>query len=132
MRDMRTRAGKCVRCGVEPPVGTSQCCPKCNLYIKNKASLENAKFKKIIFEFFDNKCSCCSETEPMFLTVDHINNDGHIARKVDKTGGSNFYRVLAKSIEAGNIPPDLQLLCRNCNWGKHVNGGVCPHLGRYM
>lgn len=125
------KAGKCSRCGNEPPTGKSKFCPKCHLYCKTKGSLENARFKSIIFSHFGSKCICCGELEPAFLTIDHINNDGHIARKLE-TSGSNFYRKLAKSIEDGNAPMDLQLLCRNCNWGKHVNCGICPHLGKYL
>jgi hypothetical protein len=26
-----------------------------------------------------------------------------------------------------NYPDDFQILCANCNWGKQLNGGVCPH-----
>lgn len=21
-------------------------------------------------------------------------------------------------------------MCMNCNWGKYLNGGICPHKGR--
>ena len=70
---------------------------------------------------------CCGEVEPKFLSLDHINNDGWVDRKFDKSGGSNFYRKVARLIVEGKAPADLQILCRNCNWGKHVNGGVCPH-----
>lgn len=66
----------------------------------------------------------------MFLTIDHVNNDGNVQRKSDKTGGTNFYRLTAHKILDGNAPNDLQILCRNCNWGKHVNGGICPHMNK--
>lgn len=122
----------CNYCHKEPAVGTSKGCPACNLKNRTYNALATAKFKKIIFNHFGDKCACCGETEPAFLTVDHINNDGHIARKKDGTGGSNFYRKLANAILEGKCPNDLQLLCRNCNWGKHVNGGICPHVGRYV
>lgn len=91
-----------------------------------------AKNKKIIFDHFGSKCACCGEAEVAFLTLDHINNDGHIQRKNDPNGGVNFYRRVAKLVLAGNPPKDLQILCRNCNWGKHSNGGVCPHLSKYL
>lgn len=75
-----------------------------------------------IFSHYGNKCQCCGETEPLFLTVDHINNDGAEARK---TQGQSyqFYRWIRKN----EYPKDLQLLCRNCNWGKYANDGICPH-----
>lgn len=73
-------------------------------------------------------CACCGETEPMFLTIDHINNDGanHRRELKDKigNGGASFFTWL----KANKFPKGFQVLCRNCNWGKHANGGVCPHI----
>lgn len=68
------------------------------------------------------KCACCGETEPRFLTIDHIENDGHIQRKVHRTG-SCFYRWLRKN----GYPKGFQVLCMNCNFGKAMNKGICPH-----
>jgi len=68
------------------------------------------------------KCNCCGETELKFLTVDHINNDGAAHRKI--TGiGNNFFLWLRKN----NFPSGFQILCFNCNCGKNVNKGICPH-----
>ena len=71
------------------------------------------------------KCACCDETEPLFLTLDHIDNDGNAFRK--KHGfhhhGSKFYKWLRDN----NYPPGYQVLCSNCNHGKHRNKGICPH-----
>jgi hypothetical protein len=32
-----------------------------------------------------------------------------------------------KSIIRNGYPPDFEILCFNCNCGKAVNGGICPH-----
>ncbi len=87
--------------------------------------LYREKFKVQIFEAYGNKCACCGETEPLFLTIDHVNNDGHLARKykLHPTDTLNFYRWLVKN----NYPKDFQILCMNCNFGKARNNGVCPH-----
>jgi hypothetical protein len=70
------------------------------------------------------RCACCGETEPMFLTIDHIENDGNVQRReIGSKGGSHFFTWLRQQ----KYPPGFQVLCRNCNWGKHANGGVCPH-----
>ena len=49
-----------------------------------KASSKKKK-DKIKDEFFavygGYRCNCCGETERMFLTLDHINNDGGNFRK---------------------------------------------------
>ena len=76
--------------------------------------------KKIVFEHYGNVCSCCGETEIMFLTIDHVNNDGNKDRRIN---GTHIYKRIIKE----GFPSHFQILCRNCNWGKHVNGGTCPH-----
>lgn len=66
-------------------------------------------------------CACCGESDPIFLTIDHVNNDGNAHRKeIGK-------RVIYYWLKDHNYPPGFQILCWNCNRAKHYNGGVCPH-----
>ena len=85
-------------------------------------------------EAYGGKCSCCGETRILFLTIDHVNNDGATERRglgdgpsaKSKKGraGINFYRHLKKA----GFPQDrYRLLCFNCNCGRARNDGVCPH-----
>lgn len=86
----------------------------------------NAILREQVFAAYGGyKCSCCGETEPMFLSIDHVNNDGAEMRKngVHSRGGSPFYQWLRKN----GFPDGFQVLCMNCNVGKHRNGGICPH-----
>ena len=79
-----------------------------------------------VFEAYGGyKCNCCGENEPMFLSIDHVDNNGAIERKLGKYCGSGtgFYQWLRKN----KFPLGYQVLCMNCNTGKHKNGGVCPH-----
>jgi hypothetical protein len=71
------------------------------------------------------RCSCCGEVERMFLSIDHIANNGATERKSGAYRGSGtaFYAWLRKQ----GFPPGYQVLCMNCQVGKHKNGGVCPH-----
>lgn len=71
------------------------------------------------------KCACCGENEKLFLSIDHIHNNGAEQRKNGEYGrsGTSFYQWLRKN----NFPDGFQVLCMNCNMGKHRNGGVCPH-----
>ena len=71
------------------------------------------------------KCNCCGESEQLFLSIDHIDNNGAEERRSGKYGGSGtgFYQWLRKS----GFPSGYQVLCMNCQVGKHKNGGVCPH-----
>lgn len=65
-------------------------------------------------------CACCGETEPRFLQIDHLNNDGAAHRKEIKI-------QLASWLKQQGYPDGFQVLCANCNFAKHTNGGTCPH-----
>lgn len=78
------------------------------------------KCKKLVFEHYGKKCVCCGEECQTFLTIDHINGCGRIHRKKI---GEKINIWLYKN----NFPEGFQTLCFNCNWGKHINGGICPH-----
>jgi len=69
------------------------------------------------------ECRCCGETEPVFLTIDHINNDGAEHRKEIGQSNSNLLTWLRKH----DYPNGFQVLCFNCNIGKSINDGICPH-----
>lgn len=85
-----------------------------------------ARVREEVFAHYGgNKCMCCGETEPMFLSIDHINNDGHIHRRTI-TAAKSIYQWL----KARGYPPGFQVLCINCNLGKAKNGGICPHKSR--
>jgi hypothetical protein len=85
------------------------------------AKITRDKHKDSVYTAYGNKCVCCGETEPLFLTIDHVNNDGNIERKLNSQG--NLY---SRIISAG-FPDTFQILCWNCNTGKMRNNGVCPH-----
>ena len=80
--------------------------------------------KETIIERYGGKCACCGESNMGFLTIDHINNDGHERRK-EFLAERNIHEHLI------NKPVDFetyQVLCFNCNFGKNCNNGICPHL----
>ena len=71
------------------------------------------------------QCACCGETEPMFLSIDHVNDDGAEHRKL--LGGNSAGVKLYQWLKAKGYPEGFQVLCLNCNFGRYRNGGVCPH-----
>lgn len=75
---------------------------------------------------YGGRCECCGEQEAAFLQLDHKNNDGHLDRKVHRTSAKLF----AKLKILGWPRDRFQLLCANCNFGKLMNGGVCPHKSK--
>ena len=75
--------------------------------------------KTDILNAYGRKCACCGEANPLFLQLDHVNNDG---RKHHHLITQQLYRLVKKL----GYPKDFQLLCANCNWAKG-QWGACPH-----
>lgn len=87
--------------------------------------------KREVLTYYGNgklACICCGENMYEFLTIDHINNNGSQQRKIVRRTGHNLYRYLIKS----KYPLGYQTLCFNCNSGKQVNKGICPHKQNKM
>lgn len=96
---------------------------KIHEYNRKWISKYRADLKKETLEAYGNKCVCCGETEPIFLNLDHINNDGKQHRKKLQTTLS-----LQVWLKKNNWPKGIiQILCFNCNLGRQINGGICPH-----
>lgn len=90
-----------------------------------------ARVKDAVFGAYGGYvCNCCGETERAFLTIDHIFNDGAEWRKANLGSrlatGWQTYRWLFQH----GFPAGFQVLCMNCNFGKRINGGTCPHSVR--
>jgi hypothetical protein len=110
----------CSYCGVtKVDAQVSKNCDKCKL--KKRIYLQY--IKDLAYKAYGGyKCHCCGETNKFFLTIDHINNNGAKHRKeIGKT------RELYLWLKRNNYPSGFRILCFNCNAGRHINGGVCPH-----
>lgn len=94
-----------------------------NSYMRDKRK----QTRDAVFAHYGERCACCGEAQPLFLSIDHVANNGAEHRRSLKgqigNGGSSFFDWLVRS----GFPNGFQTLCRNCNWGKHANGGTCPH-----
>jgi len=56
-------------------------------------------------------CVGCGESNINVLSIDHVNQDGHLHRK-EQGGSKNFWSWLRQR----NFPPGYRVLCRNCQW----------------
>jgi len=95
------------------------------------ATAKRARIREAVFAAYGGyKCACCGESEQKFLTIDHVKNDGATFRRqiagTRTAAGYVTYRWLLKH----NFPSGYQVLCMNCNHGKRMNAGVCPHQAR--
>lgn len=79
-----------------------------------------------VFVHYGNQCECCGEDEPLFLTIDHIGDDGHAFRT--KPGGSRSHKNIYQWLARNGFPEGFRVLCLNCNQGRYRNGGICPHV----
>ena len=92
---------------------------------KNRVTLKN-----LVYERLGNKCCCCGVKEQVFLTVDHVKNNGAKERWRlfgKRTGAS--YLFLKRIRDKGFPKREYQLLCYNCNIAKY-RLGKCPHKER--
>lgn len=100
---------------------------KVKLYCKRR---HDNRRDQVFAAYGGYKCACCGETEPAFLSLDHVNNDGAEWRR-ERFGnrmaaGYHTYKWLINH----GFPPGFQVLCMNCQHGKRMRGGVCPHQRR--
>lgn len=83
-----------------------------------------SKVKDEIYNAYGGyRCACCGITEPVFLAIDHINNDGAAHRKKLRASGTSLHLWIKRK----GFPKIFQILCHNCNWGKRF--GVCMKAG---
>jgi hypothetical protein len=114
----------CVRCGKTKDEnkfrksiggGRKNTCASCN------AKYDRTRLKMAMFESLGFSCACCGESNPLFLSLDHINNDGCQYR--EKYNEQQIYRL---AIREGWPKEKYQVLCMNCNFAKGHHG-ECPH-----
>lgn len=125
-RENRKRANVCVSCCGNKQNVKLNYCNACREYHKSVVNRSVSKFKKAVYDFYGNRCSCCGEAEYRFLSIDHVMNDGYKEKKLfgRKLSGFHLYSFIVKA----GFPDRFQILCYNCNLGKARNGGICPHV----
>jgi hypothetical protein len=103
-------------------VGVYGVCPHQGAIDRNTHSQrKHFRLKLRVIAAYDEKCVCCGEIEPVFLTIDHMNGGGKTHRK-EVGYGSVFYYWLQRN----GFPQDgFQLLCQNCNHVKEYSD--CRH-----
>ena len=94
-------------------------------YARHAGKRRRDRLRAQVIAGYGGKCGCCGEAEPVFLTLDHVNNDGAELRRTCAYHRT-VHRLYRRIIEEG-FPSDYQILCANCNHGRYRNGGICPH-----
>ena len=86
----------------------------------NKTKERWHALRKQFVEMYGGQCACCGISEMIFLSLEHVNNDGKSHRK--ERGVFGVYMDATKQYQ----PDRFQVLCRNCNFAKY-QFGYCPH-----
>jgi hypothetical protein len=71
-------------------------------------------------QHYGGKCYCCGESTFLFLGLDHIEGGG--TKQREETGMRT-----SQWAKRNGWPATFRVACHNCNLGRHLNGGVCPH-----
>jgi len=118
----------CARCGKDFVGSMEQrryCSPECRdetLDEQRRAARQKGRLEALqAYSSETPSCACCGEQMLVFLSLDHVNGGGGRQRK--ETGGGGFYTWLRRH----DYPAGFQVLCHNCNLGRQINGGTCPH-----
>lgn len=111
----------CKQCRAEYLAGYRAANPEKEEARRAKGRQQRIEAREKVMEHYGRLCRCCGESNPKFLTVEHINGGGRQHRK--EIGASAISIWLVKN----DFPEGFELLCYNCNCGKRVNDGVCPH-----
>lgn len=91
-------------------------------YYRTKQSLDS-KIKRLqVMLALGESCVCCGETRAEFLTIDHVNGGGN----AERTQGLKSNALILAYLR-GDYHDALQVMCFNCNCGRQLNNGVCPH-----
>lgn len=115
--------GLCVICRNSLATKKTQCERCKNRTVKRvKAWLQKLRLE-VYIAYGGAFCACCGESKMDFLSLDHVDGGGTRLRKEEGQGGANEYCRLKRR----GFPNGFQVLCFNCNWGRHRNGGICPH-----
>jgi len=93
--------------------------------VQKKKYLEKAWEK--VFEVYGRICACCGESNPGFLTIHHILNNGPIDRTSMGITNNGTPPNYLKKIALQHNNRKYEVLCWNCHFGMHHNDGVCPH-----
>ena len=84
---------------------------------------------EVLTHYGNNKlaCVCCGENELSFLTLDHKNGRQPHEKGSEMNRRKYSGRSLWSYVKREGFPEGYQTLCWNCNSGRQVNKGICPH-----
>lgn len=92
-------------------------------YRRRTANAYTARLRNSAHAILGDRCACCGIARRVFLSIDHVNNDGASHRRETKNQ-QQFYRSIVGDPDARS---KYQILCHNCNMAKAIEENhTCP------
>jgi hypothetical protein len=82
-------------------------------WVKSSGKIARAIVLDEVLACLGSQCMLCGETEREFLTVDHIENDGYLERRLGSLGWKR--RIINGTADRSKY----RILCHNCNLGRY-------------
>lgn len=98
---------------------------KARVKLSAKQLLRSRALRAEMLAAYGGRCTCCGESEPRFLTLEHTRHDGR-QHRATRGGSDGIYRDLK---QRGWPKDGYTLLCWNCNMAT-AYGQSCPHKER--
>lgn|SRR5208282_4824940 len=92
--------------------------------IKRRHHNNYRKYRNAVIEKYGSTCHCCDETNSVFLTAHHLNEDGTSERR--KLNQDQW-----RWLNTQPIRKDICLLCYNCHMAINYYG-TCPHVTKLI
>lgn len=117
----RCPEGICRQCCIRPCLDELASCGMCRERGRKKMQETYRDIRREVLQIYGGRCVCCGNSNPKYLQLDHVNNDGGMERKQlpPHVRGGQFYKYVLK---LGYIRSDLQLLCANCHNARRYGG----------
>ena len=116
--------GICTSCEHVEAIAGEVFCLSCKEEHNEDKRNRTKRIREEVTAHYGGRCACphCPETNPAFLTLDHLTKEG---RERDKKAKGS---VLWAKVKKMGFPNDVCLHCWNCNCARAFNKGICPHV----
>jgi hypothetical protein len=117
VRKQRLQSGMCPNClrPTKPAPGFKKCAACVEVQRKSLQRHRQINLNAAL-KHYGTTCNYCGQSDPAYLTIDHINGGGVQFRKTAS------FDTMPNWLRRNNYPDGFQTLCFNCNCGKSKSG----------
>lgn len=112
----RINSGLCVFCR-RKVVAPHTSCNICLAAAARRRRNRTSRLRLAAIAAYGGRCEYCKESRDVFLSIDHIHDDGAAHRRKINKGKNNGVQIYLW-LNKHQYPRGFQVLCMNCNWAK--------------